>query len=147
MKTKQLFNFMLILVSVVFLGCNKENHPPINDIDHGGMAPWREMEIFIENPTENTTIQYGDKVLISGRIEGNFLMHGYSIRIYNGTEEDERIFVKNRHTHGETIIFEGEWVNDVEEPGILTIEILAVGNHEGTLDMFERITVQNMGKE
>lgn len=139
--------FYWAVISYFLVGCTKEKNPPNDDVDHGGVSPWRTIEIFIEEPLENSVIEYGDKVFVHGEIIGNFLMHGYSIRIYNGTIADERVFFKNRHTHGETINFEGEWINDIEEPGILTVEILAVGNHEGTLDMYERVEINNLGKD
>lgn len=132
---------MLILSAV---SCKKETYDPmaeVQNVDHGGYSPYKTIEIDLFSPTAMDTIDFGERIDIQGQVVGNFDLHGYSLRLYNVDNDDELVWVKNEHVHGEVLEFEGGWTNTLSEDTHIELEVFAVGNHENTLDMTKRIPI------
>lgn len=134
-------NLNIIWMAILFAACTKEIKAPDYDIDHGGYTPNYQIDVKIISPEESELIANGETIEIKGEITGNFLMHGYSIRLYNKSNNDSLMYVKNRHTHGDLILFNGNWTNNLEEDQELELEIFVVGNHEQTADEAKTISL------
>ncbi len=133
----------IITLLLLFTSCKKEAFDPFEgiDVDHGGYLCEREMNIELLSPIDGDTIEINSNLIIQGEITGNFNLHGYSLRIYDKQENSELIWVKNKHTHGELIQFDEVWNNNLTNPTEIVLEVFAVGNHEGTMDMSKRISL------
>lgn len=139
----KIFSFVVAFLGAFFLfSCKKEiiHNGDVGNVNHGGFEDNRQMEIILESPSELDTLFHENSLTISGKIKGNFTLHGYSLRIYN-TETNQMVWVRNKHTHGEEIVFHETWNHNLAESTPLLLEILAVGNHEGTMDMFKRLNL------
>ena len=138
-------NLIKLMLVVLFTACTKEIEAPDYNIDHGGYTPNYKIDVNIISPEESELITHGETIEIKGEITGNFLMHGYSIRLYNKSNNDSLLYVKNRHTHGDLIQFNGNWTNNLAEDQTLELEIFVVGNHEQTADEAKTIQLYAQG--
>jgi hypothetical protein len=142
-------NFLYIIFSALTLltSCHKEvENPsvPYTSIDHGGFDPSEQKAIIeVDEPLDGSIIDYDSTLKIAGTMYANFTMHGYQISIF---DHGEVIWQKNKHIHGNNFNFEYSWKNELETESALTIKILVVGNHFGTLDFTKELMVFAHGK-
>ena len=134
---------------MVFLlpACQKEvdnQDDPFANIDHGGFDPSEQTAIIeVDQPVDGSVIDYGETLEIAGNMYANFTMHGYQISIL---DHGEVIWQESKHIHGTQFNFAYNWANELETESALTIKILVVGNHFGTLDFTEELMVFAHGK-
>ena len=101
--------------------------------------------IELSNPKDGEEIPNQSKLKINGTIEGNFELHGYSITLVNLSNNDSTLLEVNKHTHGEIIPFEEEWLNNLKENSNLLLEVVGHGDHSGDLTASKMINVIAIG--
>lgn len=118
-KVQKLLKNTLFIVSLAgLLSCQKKTVAPV--------VP-DEVKISITSPQEGQVYKQGDTVFIKGNISYTSQLHGYITRIKG--EAGEIIYETEGHTHGDNIAIAEQWVNTLNTPSKLTLELITVINH------------------
>lgn len=134
--------FPILAVSALLVSCNKEvDDTTDHDHDHQHTA---EITISVTNPTENSAFDFGQTVTIDGTIASNMTIHGYTVTLINNSNQDSVLYLNEVHSHDSNLTVSDTWTNDLADTSNVTLRIVALGNHEGTVsETFTRSLVCN----
>lgn len=111
---------------LLLFACNKEEQ---NTSGQGPSA----IVITLDTPNENAAFDFGEQVSISGSISSVNTIHGYTVKLINLSNQDSVLFLSEVHTHNKTVPFAEVWENNLSDTSSVAVEIIALGNHEGTV--------------
>jgi len=115
-----------IVASLTLPSCKKEK-----DETHPTPAP--AATFTVSSPEEGKEYHHGMTIPITATISAASEMHGFEATITNTTTE-EIVFEIHQHAHGEIIILDTSWTNNVAEHSSMVLVIEAVIDHDGTIE-------------
>lgn len=86
--------------------------------------------ITIESPTTGQVFEKGDTVLIKATIESVQELHGWQV-VIRRKADNSIVYENDRHEHGEVLIIQEKWVNNVTAHTDLMLEVTAALDHTG----------------
>ena len=126
MKTfnlKLLLFFLFLFLGFTTISCDNDAETTVE--------PTKTAIITITSPAENGIVTANDSATVSGTIEAEENLHGYTISIRRKADNAE-IFRQENHAHKPTLSFSHKWlVENVSKPTELELEIITTLDHEG----------------
>ncbi|MGV3597834.1 MAG: hypothetical protein ACO1PI_08175 [Bacteroidota bacterium] len=108
--------------------CNKkEQNPSPSDY------PAQKAVFDIQSPKEGTVFNIGDTVWLKGTVTTQDDLHGYDVKITNTTAQSV-VFFGGDHLHGNTIVLNSFWVNNVKTSSEMVFELAIAKNHSGDIE-------------
>ena len=123
-----------IVISLV--ACTKEDTDITDD-----QPEEKHMEIMIQNPLQGSTYSYNASITVEGEIQSNFDAHGYIVRFWYTSNSDSLLYENDGHEHGDMIIFNESWTNNLNDTSEVRIEVIASSDHQGTYTETKEVTV------
>lgn len=87
----------------------------------------------IQSPKEGTIFNLGDTVWLKGTVTSTGDLHGYDVKITNTTSQSV-VFFGGDHLHGNTIVLNAFWVNNVKSSSEMVFELAIAKNHSGDIE-------------
>jgi len=97
-----------------------------------GEHPDNAVTIEISSPVKNSEYAFGDMINIEATVSAESELHGYKIEINNLS--GEALFEKEIHEHDDHFDINEDWMDDVEDGGILIVTVTVAVDHEGNTE-------------
>ncbi len=116
------------ILAFFITSCSKkeQNPSPSNN-------PAEKAVFDIQSPKEGTVFNIGDTVWLKGTVTTQDDLHGYDVKITNTTAQSV-VFFGGDHLHGNTIVLNSFWVNNVKSPSEMVFELAIAKNHSGDIE-------------
>ena len=130
------YTFALFVLFSVIISCEKDDPEVTPDVQED-----KHMDIIIDSPSNGTVFPQNETLIIQGQINSNFDAHGYIVRFWNISNNDSLLFETDGHEHGENILFNASWTNNLNDTSEVRIEVMASSDHQGTYTEEKNLTV------
>lgn len=115
------FLFPLVIIALFIQSCQRSDDPtPASE----------QVTITITQPASASVFHKGQAVPITGTVQANGSLHGYTLQIFNRNSGAELMAVEY-HEHGNAFSIAAEWQDTLSQATPLELKVVVVKDHEG----------------
>jgi len=103
------------------------------------------ISVNLTSPFENSTFQISEVVSITGTISSNETIHGYTVELFNASNNDSLLFSSNVHSHDATLNFTYSWTHNLSVTSDVVVRVTALGDHQGLKSEVLNRSIQCLG--